>query len=245
MKYSRLLSLFIICLIALLISSCGDSRENEASENEGASQIDLYVGSGGSEAFITDEGYSVALTSGRIYLSDILIAGEGGGGHTHEHSIKPEEPTEGSSCRFHGPYEVNLTLKRTKLGLKNTDPGTYSHLSFEMSEHHHDKKEAKKHHETLLIEGIAVKDSIDYPFCVALEMDGIIELDNFSVELGRGHYGRLQLFLGVHHWLNGVDIEKAPQEEGIFYINSKVSPELAEKIMSNVRTHVRVDILDD
>lgn len=258
MKINRFIYIRAVIISAFLlttfISSCGDSRENEQSESAGTSQINLQITSGATGTFTTDENYVITLTEAKIDVGEVVISGsEGGGGHVHDHKscFRHDEPSdeEEASCHFHGPFEFNLLRPLTDLGYVNTDPATYAslHFSYGGHEHEHDEltKDEEHHHGTVHLEGTAVKDGVEYPFHVVLEMEEEVERTGFSLELTRGHSGKIQIFYGVHHWFHGVDISQAPLEDGVYHINNDKAPELAAAIMQNARAHVRIDIPED
>ena len=252
MKNNRLIILIVLCITVLLLSSCGD-RDNEESESTGTSQVNLVITSGGTETFTSDEGYTITMVSGSLDLGEVSITGEESedDGHDHDHKIRHDDSTSGdASCHFEGPFEINLANAKTDLGFVNTDPGTYSTLNFIYGEHSHEEDgkddEEEHHHEgSIKLEGTAVKDGVSYSFHVTLNMEEEIERTGFSLELERGLYGELQLYFGVHHWFQGVDISQAPLEDGVYHINIDEAPELAERMMENARTHVRVDIPEE
>ena len=254
MKIKRFTYIAIMIISAFLlttfISSCGDSRENEQSESTGTSQINLQITSGGTETFTTDDGYSITLTKAVVNVGEVDISSSATGEEGHDHLAlarhDDSSTEEAATCCFDGPFEFNLLKPLTDLGYLNTDPGIYAMLVFSYGEHHHDELiKDDEHHGTVLMEGTAVKDGVEYPFHAVLDMEEEVERTGFSLELTRGHSGQLQIFYGIHHWFNGVDISLAPVEDGIYHINSDEAPELATIMMENARTHVRIDIPED
>lgn len=250
-RFTYFIALVIFAfLLTTFISSCGDSREDEQSESAGSSQINLQITSGGMETFTTDEDYVITLTKALVNVGEVEISSSPAEeeGHDHLSLTRHDDPStgEGATCRFDGPFEFNLLKPLTDLGYINTDPGTYAALVFVYGEHHHDDPAKDAIHEgTILLEGTAAKDGVEYPFHVVLDMEEEVERTGFSLELTRGHSGQLQIYYGTPHWFNGVDISQAPVEDGIYHINSGESPELAAIMMENSRTHVKIDIPEE
>ncbi len=250
-KFIYIIALIVSAfLLTTILSSCGDSRNNEDSESTNTSQINLQITSGGANTFTSDDGYVITLTKALVNVGEVEISSSSGEEEDHDHLslTRHDDPStgEGATCCFDGPYEFNLLNPLTDLGYVNTNPGTYATLVFSYGEHHHDEMtENIKHEGTIQLAGTAIKDGVEYPFEALLDMEEEVERTSFSLELTRGHSGQVQLFYGVHHWFNGVDISQAPVVDGIYKINSNEAPELAEVMSENARTHVKVDIPED
>ena len=76
-------------------------------------------------------------------------------------------------------------------------------------------------------------------------MNESITIEDIGLKLDTGHYKRLNFVFHVDHWLEGIDISTAYNENGIYYINEESTPTLADIIKENIMDHVSVEVMDD